>query len=176
MLSNLNQYKNSFKYYTELRVQENRSFRVGLLNGNLVTNDQSVESGVSSRVFKDGDWGFCSNAEINKTSIDRVIKSSSDNASFLNQKKSNKMILWKILVTIINLVISWIWLENNKTSGLKFMKDIEKINKILKEVTNKKIEEIKKKISKQKENLNQIKKSIDKKEKNQKDEQKKIKT
>ena len=90
MLTNLNQYKNSFKLYTELRVQENRSFRVGLLNGNLVSNDQSVESGVSSRVFKDGDWGFCSNAEINKTSRDRVIKSSSDNASFLNQKKSNK--------------------------------------------------------------------------------------
>ena len=73
MLSSLNQYKNSFKYYTELRVQENRNFRVGLLNGNLITNDQSVESGVSSRVFKDGDWGFSSNAEINQNSIDRVI-------------------------------------------------------------------------------------------------------
>jgi len=90
MLTNLNQYKNSFKYYTELRVQENRSFRVGLLNGDLVSNDQSIESGVSSRVFKDGSWGFSSNAEINNNSIDRVIRSSNDNASFLNSRTINK--------------------------------------------------------------------------------------
>ena len=90
MLTNLNQYKNSFKHYTELRVQENRSFRIGLLNGNLVTNDESIESGVSSRVFKDGSWGFASNAEINDNSIGRVISSSNDNASFLNQKTTNK--------------------------------------------------------------------------------------
>tara|TARA_B100000029_G_scaffold144883_2_gene140134 strand:+ start:4762 stop:6141 length:1380 start_codon:yes stop_codon:yes gene_type:complete len=90
MLTNLNQYKNSFKHYTELRVQENRSFRLGLLNGNLVSNDQSIESGVSSRVFKDGSWGFASNAEINNNSIDSVVRASSDNASFLNQKAINK--------------------------------------------------------------------------------------
>ena len=90
MLTNLNQYKNSFKFYTELRVQENRSFRVGLLNGSLVSNDQATESGVSSRVFKDGNWGFCSNAEINDLSINRVIGASSDNASFLNNRNPNK--------------------------------------------------------------------------------------
>ena len=90
MLTNLNQYKNSFKHYTELRVQENRSFRVGLLNGDLISNDQSTESGVSSRVFKDGSWGFSSNAEINNNSIDRVIKSSNENVSFLNKKVTNK--------------------------------------------------------------------------------------
>ena len=90
MLTNLNQYKNSFKHYTELRVQENRIFRVGLLNGNLISNDQSTESGVSSRVFKDGSWGFSSNAEINDNSIDRVIKSSNENVSFLNKKITNK--------------------------------------------------------------------------------------
>ena len=90
MLTNLKKYKNAFKNYTELRVQENRSFRVGLLNGNLVSNDQSIESGVSSRVFKDGSWGFSSNAEINDNSIDKVIYASNDNASFLNQKSINK--------------------------------------------------------------------------------------
>ena len=90
MLTNLNKYKSSFKNYTELRVQENRSFRVGLLNGSLVSNDQSIESGVSSRVFKDGSWGFASNAEINNNSIDRVIYASNDNASFLNQRSANK--------------------------------------------------------------------------------------
>ena len=90
MLTNLKKYKNAFKNYTELRVQENRSFRVGLLNGNLISNDQSIESGVSSRVFKDGSWGFSSNAEINDNSIDKVIYASNDNASFLNQRSINK--------------------------------------------------------------------------------------
>ena len=70
MLTNLNQYKNSFKFYTELRVQENRSFRVGLLNGSLVSNDQATESGVSSRVFKDGNWGFSSNG-VSKTLLSK---------------------------------------------------------------------------------------------------------
>ena len=69
MIKNLNIYKKSFDYYTELRIQENRSLRLGLLNGNLVSNDQSSESGVSSRVYKDGNWGFSSNAQINDTSI-----------------------------------------------------------------------------------------------------------
>ena len=90
MLESLNKYKNAFKYYTELRVQENRSFRIGLLNGSLVTNNQSVESGVSSRVFKEGDWGFSSNAEINNNSIERVIKASSENVSFLNRRNNNR--------------------------------------------------------------------------------------
>ena len=61
-----------------------------MLNGSLVSNDQSIESGVSSRVFKDGSWGFASNAEINNNSIDRVIYASNDNASFLNQRSTNK--------------------------------------------------------------------------------------
>ena len=90
MLDSLNKFKNSFKYYTELRIQENRNIRIGLLNGNLVSNDQSVESGVSSRVFKDGDWGFSSNAIINNASINKVISSSTDNATFLNSRNINR--------------------------------------------------------------------------------------
>ena len=69
-------------------------------------------------------------------------------------------------------------IKNETSNQISYAKsdEIQILIKNNKEVTNKKIEEIKKKISKQKENLNQIKKSIDKKEKNQKDEQKKIKT
>jgi len=90
MLDSLNKFKNSFKYYTELRVQENRNIRIGLLNGNLISNDQSIESGVSSRVFKDGDWGFSSNANINNSTIEKVINSSTENATFLNSRNINK--------------------------------------------------------------------------------------
>ena len=79
MLDSLNKFRNSFKYYTELRVQENRNIRIGLLNGNLISNDQSIESGVSSRVFKDGDWGFSSNASYNDAD-DHAYKASSLNS------------------------------------------------------------------------------------------------
>jgi len=83
-------YKKTFKHYTELRVQENSSIRFGLLNGSLVSNEESSNSGVSSRVYKNGNWGFSSNAIINDKSIRNVIKSSSDNAIFLNQMKNQK--------------------------------------------------------------------------------------
>ena len=42
MLLNLEKYKNVFDNYTELRVQENRSFRAGFLNGNLITNNKTI--------------------------------------------------------------------------------------------------------------------------------------
>ena len=44
----------------------------------------------SSRVFKDGDWGFSSNAIINNASINKVISSSTDNATFLNSRNINR--------------------------------------------------------------------------------------
>ena len=65
MITNLNKYKANFRHYTELRLQENKSFSIGLLNGSLVSNSETSESGVSSRVFSGGSWGFSSNAEIN---------------------------------------------------------------------------------------------------------------
>jgi len=141
MLTNLNQYKNSFKHYTELRVQENRSFRVGFLNGNLVTNDEWIESGVSSRVFKDGSWGFASNAEINNNSIDRVISSSNDNASFLNQKTINKC---GILLPedIFNYEINLSTKKNKNSNGywIEFAKNLDSyIERKYKKVSSRRI-------------------------------------
>ena len=49
------------KDYTELRIQENRQNIIGLVNGDVVQNARSSTSGVSSRVYKDGHWGFSSN-------------------------------------------------------------------------------------------------------------------
>ena len=74
------------KNYTELRVQENRSINITLLNGDVVSNDSSATSGVSSRTFKDGNWGFSSNPNITDDAIQSVIKSSSDNVNFLNKR------------------------------------------------------------------------------------------
>ena len=61
------------KEYTELRVQENRSNGVALLNGDVVSNGKSAASGVSARVFKDGQWGFASNPNISDDAVESVI-------------------------------------------------------------------------------------------------------
>ena len=62
------------KDYTELRIQENRQNIIGLVNGDVVQNAQSSTSGVSSRVYKDGHWGFSSNPNIDDSAVEAVIK------------------------------------------------------------------------------------------------------
>ena len=78
---NLNQFKDSFSNYTELRVQENRNNRVNLINGDVTGNVAATTSGVSARVFKDGNWGFSSSPDINQDSISSVVKSSTENVN-----------------------------------------------------------------------------------------------
>ncbi|MCZ6619183.1 MAG: TldD/PmbA family protein, partial [Gammaproteobacteria bacterium] len=56
--TNLAGFANRFDEYTELRLQQNTNVRIALLNGDVATNTHSVDSGVSSRVFKEGVWGF----------------------------------------------------------------------------------------------------------------------
>ena len=83
MLKDIQSYSSLFpKEYTELRVLENRSTGVAILNGDVVGNSRSATSGVSARVFKDGNWGFSSNPNINENAIESVIRSSSDNVHF----------------------------------------------------------------------------------------------
>ena len=86
----LNKYKDSFTHYTELRVQENRNNRVQLTNGDVTGNVATTESGVSARVFKDGNWGFSSNPNITDDSIVSVVKASTENVQFMNTKDSSR--------------------------------------------------------------------------------------
>lgn len=86
----LNQFKDSFTHYTELRVQENRNKRVMLTNGDVTGNVSNVTSGISARVFKDGNWGFSSNPEINKDSIASAVRASTDNVQFMNRKDTTR--------------------------------------------------------------------------------------
>ena len=78
------------KEYTELRVQENRSNGVALLNGDVVSNGRSAASGVSARIFKDGQWGFASNPNISDDAVESVIRSSTDNVRFLNKRDTSR--------------------------------------------------------------------------------------
>ena len=66
MLKDIQSYSSLFpKDYTELRVQENRSTGIAILNGDVVGNSRSATSGVSARVFKDGNWGFSFKSKYN---------------------------------------------------------------------------------------------------------------
>ena len=82
----LNQFKDSFSNYTELRVQENRNNQVNLTNGDVTGNGITTNSGVSARVYKDGNWGFSSSPDITNDSISSVVKASSNNVQFMNKK------------------------------------------------------------------------------------------
>ncbi len=83
----LSSFKREFSEYTELRVQENRSTNITLVNGNVMGNSTSVKSGVSARVNKNGNWGFASNPVISDESIEKVILAATENATFLGSKQ-----------------------------------------------------------------------------------------
>jgi TldD protein len=80
-------YRNLFSDYTELRVQENRSASIALVNGDVMSNDRSAASGVSARVYRNGVWGFASDPIIAEETIKSVISSSTRNARFLDGRE-----------------------------------------------------------------------------------------
>ena len=68
---------------TELRAQRNLNRRVVLLNGALVSNVRTEQSGVSARVYENGVYGFSSTAEYTGETVKNVLKAASENAAFL---------------------------------------------------------------------------------------------
>ncbi len=84
----LSKFRREFSEYTELRVQENRTTNISLVNGNVMGNSTSAKSGVSARVNKNGNWGFASNPVVSDEAIERVILAATENAAFLGTKQS----------------------------------------------------------------------------------------
>jgi len=84
----LSRFRKEFTEYTELRVQENRTTNISLVNGNVMGNSTSAKSGVSARVNKNGNWGFASNPVISDEAIEKVILAATENAAFLGTKQS----------------------------------------------------------------------------------------
>ena len=82
----LNQYSDFFSEYTELRMQENRNNRISMVNGDVMGNSISSSSGVSSRVYKEGNWGFASNPDLSDSAVEYVVQSASDNVRFMNDR------------------------------------------------------------------------------------------
>jgi len=87
---NLKKFEKNFTEYTELRLQENRNIRLTMVNGDMMGNSRSSTSGVSARVYKDGSWGFASNADISDEAIIKVIVSATENAKFLSSRENLK--------------------------------------------------------------------------------------
>lgn len=52
-------------------------------------NSVSSSSGVSSRVYKEGNWGFSSSPDLSDSAVEYVVQSASDNVRFMNDR--NKM-------------------------------------------------------------------------------------
>jgi len=82
-------YKQQFTEHTELRAQRNVTRSVQLLGGNLVTNLRSENGGVSSRVYKNGVYGFASHAEYTQGSVQAVLEAAGENAVFLDSRIQN---------------------------------------------------------------------------------------
>jgi TldD protein len=83
----ISKYKKMFSEYTELRIQENRNCAISVVNGDIMGNNRSSESGVSARVYKKGVWGFSSNPTIADETVSAVIKAATENALYLNDRE-----------------------------------------------------------------------------------------
>jgi|TARA_B100000315_G_scaffold232738_1_gene245221 TldD protein len=86
----LKKYSNQFTSYTELRLQENRTEGIGLLNGDMVGNSRNASGGVSARVFEKGRWGFSCNPDMSNEGIERTIQMASQNADFLARRSGDE--------------------------------------------------------------------------------------
>lgn len=74
---------------TELRAQVNFSRAVGFLGGNMVMNERSENSGVCARVYKNGVYGFASDAQYTTEGIANVLQAAQENALFLDSRIQN---------------------------------------------------------------------------------------
>lgn len=82
-LTSLKETLKKSQYYSELRSQTNRAHVLALLNGDLVQNQESMDSGLSCRTFHNGGWGFASSSlAATQTASDLLAKAES-NALFM---------------------------------------------------------------------------------------------
>ena len=87
----LTTHKSAFKDHTELRAQVNTTRRVALVSGNMTSNSQDSEGGVSARVYRGGTFGFASAAAYTHEGVKNVLSAATNNAVFMdNHVKKGK--------------------------------------------------------------------------------------
>ena len=70
--------------HTELREQKSRSRQVSMVQGNLIGNARTENSGTSARVYQNGVYGFSSIAECSGNAAETVLKAATENARFMD--------------------------------------------------------------------------------------------
>ncbi len=83
-------YSDLFSEYTELRIQENRTLNVTIVNGDVMGNNRSARSGVSARTFTKGLWGFASSPLFDGENVKDVIRSATRNSRFLAGRENRE--------------------------------------------------------------------------------------
>lgn len=89
-LRDLGKFQEKFSEYTELRVQENLSTTILIVDGDIRVNSKTNCSGVSARCFIEGNWGFASSSNMDDMSIEEVILRAKHNAEYLREKNVEK--------------------------------------------------------------------------------------
>lgn len=69
--------------HTELRVQRNSRRSVALVNGSLIRNTRTDQSGVSARIYQNGVYGLSSAADCSEEAVKAVLEAARRNAAFL---------------------------------------------------------------------------------------------
>ncbi len=80
-------YRKLFSEYTELRVQNNRSMRVTMVNGDIMGNSVSITGGTSARTYSGGLWGFASRPDTGEDAVRTVIRDATSNSLFLSKRE-----------------------------------------------------------------------------------------
>lgn len=76
--------------YTELKVQENRSCSISLLDGTITNNSNSSSAGLMCRTFSQGFWGLASSPLITETDLRKATQKAIANAHLLASKVKGK--------------------------------------------------------------------------------------
>ena len=76
----------AFDSHTELRLQQTKNRRVGVVGGNLVTNISANAGGVCARANCMGAWGFASAGSADDEAVKNVLLHARENAGLLNAK------------------------------------------------------------------------------------------
>lgn len=87
----LSSYAELLSEYTELRVQENRSLGISMVNGDIMANSRSTVSGVSARAFSRGLWGFASTPIVDDENVRKTVEAAIGNANFLASREGRKI-------------------------------------------------------------------------------------
>jgi TldD protein len=71
--------------YLETRRHELRKRRLVMVDGNLTTNSQTLDSGASARAYEGGYWGFASTNDASAAGVDRVTAQARSNARAMSR-------------------------------------------------------------------------------------------